>query len=312
MPSSDTKPLNAPDGPGARTTEESGDQSVPARSLVLLAQLPLPLLYLLTRTLSALMLLLMPARRQIIRENIALAFPDRAASWHRRQLVQFRRNVADVIAEILKGYTLGRPKLDERVRIINPELLQSFATAGQSVMLVGSHQANWEWVFLACCGRIPFEICAVHALLGHPGIDGFLRVMRSRFGATMLTRKAFGRELIAGRNRLRAIVLTVDGKPLPEDECHSVRFLNQQTAFRSRFATLATLWNYPVIFADRRRTARGYYEVRFELLGEPPYDTLAPWLVERYAEALERSLRASPADWLWTQRRWNFSKPFYS
>jgi KDO2-lipid IV(A) lauroyltransferase len=104
----------------------------------------------------------------------------------------------------------------------------------------------------------------------------------------------------------------VDGKPLTDDECHSVQFLNQQTAFRSRFATLATLWNYPVIFADRHRTARGHYEVHFELLGEPPYPTAAPWLVERYAEALERSLRTSPADWLWSQRRWDFSKPFYS
>ena len=95
-------------------------------------------------------------------------------------------------------------------------------------------------------------------------------------------------------------------------DAHWVRFLGQDTDFHLGFERVARLWRYPVVMAGRRRTARGRYEVRFEILAEPPYHTApAGALVERYAAALERSIRAHPADWLWSHRRWRSVKPFY-
>jgi len=279
--------------------------------LVFLSRLPLPVLYVLIRVIASLWLVLIPSRRRIVAGNLAAAFPDSSAEWQRRQLLAFARNFADVLAETIKGYRISKGELNERVRITNPEMVERFARANQSIVLLGSHEANWEWILLACSERLPFDIHTVYGVLGNAGIDSFLHAVRSRFGASLHTRKDFARELIAGRNKLRAIVLTVDGKPLPDDDTHWVQFLNQDTAFRSRFETLARLWRYPVIFVARRRTARGHYEVTFELLGEPPYDVPPFQLVDRYAAALQRSITENPADWLWTQRRWTIKKPFY-
>jgi lauroyl/myristoyl acyltransferase len=46
------------------------------------------------------------------------------------------------------------------------------------------------------------------------------------------------------------------------------------------------------------------------VLAEPPYAADADeMIVERYARALERDIRASPPDWLWVQNKWKIQKP---
>lgn len=206
---------------------------------------------------------------------------------------------------------MARDDLDRRVRITNSEVLDRFARANQSIIVLGSHEANWEWVLLSCSGRMPFSVEAAYKPPNNRRFHAFLRVMRTRFGASLFAPEQAGRAIREGRSTLRAIVLTVDEKPSTNDQCHWVRFLGQDTAFRSSFATLAKQWKYPVVFASRRRTSRGHYEVTFEILGEPPYEQTPVQLVARYVEALERSIIRNPADWLWTQRRWAIEKPFY-
>jgi KDO2-lipid IV(A) lauroyltransferase len=67
----------------------------------------------------------------------------------------------------------------------------------------------------------------------------------------------------------------------------------------------------PILYAHVRRVRRSYYEV--ELL--PLWDgrePLEPNLVtERYARACEVDVLKSPADWLWSYRRWRLKKPLY-
>jgi KDO2-lipid IV(A) lauroyltransferase len=60
-----------------------------------------------------------------------------------------------------------------------------------------------------------------------------------------------------------------------------------------------------------RRVKRGYYEMEFQLLWDGR-EVLAPnALTERYARACEADVWKSPADWLWSYRRWRLKKPLY-
>ncbi len=283
----------------------------PSVPLVALASLPMPVLHAMARVLGFLAPYVMRSRAETARANLAGAFPSLAAAAHRRLVREFSYNFADVILEAVKGYSLSEAALHNRVRIKNPELLQRFADANQSLLLVGSHEANWEWVFLACSLRLPFEVHAVYKPLRHARVDAFVRATRSRFGAALFTRGQFVQQMADPRDGLRAIGLIVDERPSAGDARHWVRFLGKDTAFRTAFEQLARLWKFPVVFSSRRRTARGCYEVTFEILGEPPYDPMPGLLVERYAASLERSIRENPADWLWTQRRWETQRSFY-
>ena len=67
----------------------------------------------------------------------------------------------------------------------------------------------------------------------------------------------------------------------------------------------------PLLYLVMRRVRRGYYEVELRQLWdgrEPPRRARSPSATRAPAR---RTCCASPADWLWTYRRWRFKKPLY-
>jgi len=288
-----------------------GSNTLPFRLLALLSRVPLAMLHFAARILALGAFHVIRYRRTETQRLFARAFPDcqprRLAALTRR----YYCHLADIVAEIVKGYSISRQELERRVRFTNFELLERFLAGQQSFVLIGSHGANWEWIGLACSARLPCSIDIVYKELRDVAYSAFMAGVRGRFGANLIERSGAMLELAKGRHRLRAIALLADHAPAAGDACHWVRFLNQDTAFQVGFERLARAWDYPVLHAARRRVARGRYEVTFEILGEPPFPVPAYTMVERFAASLERSILANPEDWFWHRRQWARERPFY-
>ena len=60
-----------------------------------------------------------------------------------------------------------------------------------------------------------------------------------------------------------------------------------------------------------RRVKRGWYEVEFSELWDGKAPIEPNQIAERYARACEIDVIKSPADWLWSYRRWRLKKPLY-
>jgi KDO2-lipid IV(A) lauroyltransferase len=273
--------------------------------LALIRRTPLAVLHASARPLACVAMRVVRYRRRVAEANLAAAFPALSRRARLDLLRASYRNLVTVVLETLKTDGLTDAQLDSHVRLVNVGILDRFAAAGQSIILLGAHEANWEWVFLACSRRLEFAVDLVYKPLHDAVIDELMRRTRARFGASLIPsgREVF-KELIAGGTRLRAIGLQVDQRPGAGSESRSFRFLNRDTPFLVGFEKLARYWQYPVVFVGRRRTARGRYEVAFEVLAEPPYAAADFELTRRYVERLERSVLENPADWLWTHDRW--------
>ncbi|HMD29516.1 MAG TPA: hypothetical protein VKH13_13180, partial [Steroidobacteraceae bacterium] len=61
-----------------------------------------------------------------------------------------------------------------------------------------------------------------------------------------------------------------------------------------------------------RRVRRSCYEVEFRQLWDGREALEPNQITERYARACEADVLASPADWLWSYRRWRLKKPLYA
>jgi len=122
--------------------------------------------------------------------------------------------------------------------------------------------------------------------------------------------KQFVYELLSHAGEPRAYALIADQTPRKEDPKHWTRFLRQDTAFFVGAGKIAKFLESPVYFVSMKRERRGYYEVRLDVLAEPPYEDIDDAvIVERYARCLERAILDSPADWLWLQKKWKYAKP---
>jgi KDO2-lipid IV(A) lauroyltransferase len=61
-----------------------------------------------------------------------------------------------------------------------------------------------------------------------------------------------------------------------------------------------------------RRMRRGFYEMQFVVLSTPE-ESLAPGeFTQRYARLVEQQIRAAPADWPWSHKRWKLRKSLYA
>lgn len=275
------------------------------RALIrLLARLPLGVLHALAGALYLLAWRWPGYRRGIVLDNLRRCFPERDEAWRWRVARGFYRNLADLVVESIKGLTIERDELAGRVRFRGAELLEAYAREGRSVVLVTTHQCNWEWLLLAACVQLPFPIDAVYKPLHRPHFDALLHDLRARFGGNPVAVDDVMRELARRRGETRAFAVVGDQRPLRRQERHAVRFLGRDTSFFVGAAKLARLTRRPLVFLGMRRVGRGRYEVEVKKLAEPPYAEGEAAVVERYAAEAERLVRESPCDWLWSHRRW--------
>ncbi len=282
------------------------------RLLELLSRLPLWLLYRKAQIAGFLLFHVVRYRRNLVQENLSLAFPEKSQKQIRVLARTFYRDFTEFAVEAIKGFQMSGADFEKRVEILNAEVLKPYIEAGQPVLLVGAHQANWEWALLACAHRLPFPLDAIYKPVGHQGVDEFLFESRHRFGITPVPADRAIAGIIKKRRSMRGITLIADQNPERKEERYWTTFFGRETPFALGCEKIAQITRFPVIFTHRKRLARGYYQIRFSLLAEPPYAKGADSVVEEYVRELERSIAEQPENWLWTYDRWRHKRPLYA
>jgi KDO2-lipid IV(A) lauroyltransferase len=149
----------------------------------------------------------------------------------------------------------------------------------------------------------------VYKPLRSPALTALLIRVRSRFGSHPIPTRKVSRELLRRRHIPRLLGLVADLCPERDEEKYWTRFLNQDTAFHIGPAKLARSANAPLVFIAMSRLRRGYYEISFEHLAEPPYCETPAAILERYVRRLEAQIHSHPEDWLWIYHRWRYPPP---
>jgi KDO2-lipid IV(A) lauroyltransferase len=275
-----------------------------------LSYLPLPVLYGIGDVVFILTFYLVRWRRKLAAESLARSFPEKSEQERSWILRRHYRNLGRVLAEAVWGIRADAENLRSRVEIENPEVIKTYTERGQSAVLMAAHFCNWEWLLLGGGFWLPMPVTAVYKSQRNEGIDHFLKKARIRFGGTLIPHKTFAKEVFKRRHEVNVYALVADQTPLKADDKHWEYFLNQDTAFFVGTGKLAKIVKAPVFFVAMRRLRRGYYTIRFEQIGEPPYESDSDTeIIGRYAKALEREIRESPEDWLWIHNKWKYAKP---
>lgn len=277
-----------------------------------LSRLPLSALYKLSDLLFLIFYHLIKFQRRILTENLDRAFPDISPSERDRLAAACYRNALDFLVESLKSWRLDEAELERRVTLKNPELITELSEQHKTLLALTSHSGNWEWLQLACADQLETPLAALYSSLNMPDIDALLKTVRSRFGSTLIEAKTALPSLVEFSRQKGVIAVNADQGPRPEDEKYWGRFLGIETAFFTGPDKLARLFKAPVVFVRMRRIRRGYYEVEFELLCEPPYQKQQDSIMPAYIKAAEQQILAAPQDWFWLYKRWKYTRPLYT
>jgi Kdo2-lipid IVA lauroyltransferase/acyltransferase len=268
-------------------------------------------LYVLADTLYFLAYYIARHRHAVIREQLAKVFPNLTPAQRTVIHKRFLKNFCDVLVEVVKSLTLTPDDMIARIRIVNLQALRTHLETGRSVMLVTSHLCNWEWLLQGVVLQLGFPLDAAYKPLHDAWAERLMLEARSRFGARLIPAKELLADFLSRRAVVRALAMNADQAPVSADKRYWTQFLGQDTAFYVGAEQIARATRLPVLYLLMRRVKRGAYEVEVRQLWDGRERLEPNAVTERYARACEADVRASPADWLWSYRRWKLKKPLY-
>ena len=278
----------------------------------LLSRLPFSVLYGISNVLSFLLLHVVRYRREVVLENLRLSFPEKSPADIQQIAAKFYRNFTDLIVETLKLLDISPDDLLKRIRFTNAELVRSQIEAGQAVIGMASHQANWEWLSpAAVLNGMPVD--TIYKPLTNPFFEELMRQIRARMGSVLVPMHLLPRQMVASKDKARIIALGSDQVPDVPEQAYWTDFLHRDTPFYPGTEKLARRLSLPVYYLEMVRVGRGYYELTFQTVALPPYTDLPlGGIMDSYRDLIERTIRNNPSDWLWSHKRWKHWRGKYA
>ena len=263
-------------------------------------------MYALSGLLSFIAFHIVKYRRKVVEENLAKAFPKKNKEELEKTAKGFYSNLVDIIVETLKLLTVADKEIKKRVHIENPEILQDFYRQKRTLVILSSHQCNWEW-FASCSLQVEYPIDAVYLRLTNEFSEKLLKKIRGRYGASLVEKNNLLKRIVSTKEEVKIISMVADQAPSHDANVLWVPFLNQPTNFFTGFEKIATKFGFPVLYAEMVRTKRGHYTIRFKLLAENPGELPQNEITRRFVKELEQTIQQSPSDWLWSHKRWKYA-----
>lgn len=276
--------------------------------LTLISKVPFAALYFVSHIFYLLNRFVIRYRYDVVRSNLGNAFPERSEIEIDALTEQTFRNLADIFVESIKGIGISRDELERRMTITASARVRELAEKGTPLIFLTAHYCNWEWLLLYSCIHLPHPLMVAYQPFHDQQFDEFMLKARTRFGGTAVPSTELIRQILLNRKSLKTLALLADQSPSRNERKYWTTFLNQETAFIDGTDSLAWLTKMPVVFVNTKRQKRGHYDVSLEMIAEPPYEKNSHTIVERYARALEAMIQADPSSWLWSHRRWKFSR----
>jgi KDO2-lipid IV(A) lauroyltransferase len=270
-----------------------------------ISYLPFSLLYALAWVCYLLLYHVFRYRREVVRTNLARAFPEKPETERHRLEKAFYFRLSQVALEIIKARRMPPEAFLQRARISNPEMLEQYSEGfSKSVIVLTIHQGNWEWMLHGATTRFQVPIDPVYKPLHNAAADKLIYDIRSQFGSRPLSMDESVKDIIRRRREFRIFVMVADQSPIRSERGYWTQFMNQEANFYLGAETIAKMTRFPVLFAQCRRRRTGHYEIEFKELARPPYDKQASDITDRYVALAEQAIREEPESWLWSNRRW--------
>lgn len=275
----------------------------------LLSKLPLRVLFAISDLLRPILYHLIQYRRKVVHNNLLKSFPDKPLDEIKRIERAYYKHLCDMVVEVIYIMHASAEKAKRMSHFRNIDLVNSYYEQGHSVILAAGHLGNWE-VFNTLSLLLKHKVVAAYKPTSNKRFEQFINNNRKRFGCIPVSMYDIARTAIGMHNRHEPflLVLFADQTPSGGEIRHWMNFLNQDTPVFLGTEKIARKINEPVLFGRVYKPRRGYYEVEFEVISETPKDEPPYDITHRHVQALERIINERPELWLWSHRRWKYTR----
>jgi Kdo2-lipid IVA lauroyltransferase/acyltransferase len=265
--------------------------------------LPFRLLYGISDVGFVVVYYLLGYRKEIVRNNLSHAFPNRSAREIEQIMKRFYRSFCDQWIETIKLLSISPQLLNRRMKG-NWEVLQKLGEEGKNTYLLTGHTFNWEWANAAVAINTPQAYACVYLPPSSKAFDRLMLDIRTRLGAYMISMKGLlsGFKQLAGKQYI--LGLAADQNPSVTEVADWMPFMNREAPFFRGPEQMPRRAKAAVVLIGIRKEGRGYYQARLEKFCDDASEMEPGSILRGYVGFIEKQMELQPENWLWTHRRW--------
>jgi KDO2-lipid IV(A) lauroyltransferase len=233
-----------------------------------------------------------------------LSFPSKSDKEIKLIRKRFFKHFTDVFIESIKSFSISKEEMQKRYHYKNPEVVNQVAKEGRSIILLGSHYANWEWLMSSPI-VLNIEIFGAYTKLENKYFEKAIKKNRTKYGVIGFKTSEFIKYMLANvQNKRQGLyILLSDQSPQIEKTYYWKEFLGVKVPIHTGAEMLAKKFDCAVINYSCRKIKRGYYEIDFETITTTPKEFDDYQIMDTYLEITEKLIRKEPAYYLWSHKR---------
>ena len=274
--------------------------------LWILSRLPLRVLYVFSDIIYFVLYYIIGYRKQVVSNNLKLAFPEKSEQEILNIQKKFYAHFVDIFTEMIKSFSISKDEIAKRYTFENVELIQDLEKKhfNKSVVLLGSHYANWEWIF------------SLDRYAKRAGYGAYTRINNSYFNTKIKsTRERFNSHLIETFNFIKAINtneknnvkgyygLLSDQSPQLSRTHDWGEFLGIHVPIHTGAEMICKRFNFIAVSFLTTKIKRGHYRTSFKLISENPKQMEHLEITKIYLADLEKHIRRTPEYYFWSHKR---------
>jgi KDO2-lipid IV(A) lauroyltransferase len=240
-------------------------------------------------------------RQELIRDNLAKAFPEMSPGEVRRTARAIAGNLGVIAAELCHIEEFRGGTKDGRLTLIGEKSL-ALARTGP-VIFVGPHQWNWEIAPLFYSEH-GIRVTSIYSRFANDAMDRTILQQRQKTGANYVEKRKAVRAMMTALDNEESLAFVIDQRV---KSGLKVKFFGHDFLMTGVPARLAIRFRCPIVLVDMERLQG--HRFRF-ILRDPIYPPQQPGtesereLTQAIATGLETIIRRSPETWFCNKRRW--------
>lgn len=289
--------------------------------MVLLSKFPLKFHYFMGDILSWIMKNIVKYRYSTVLINLSRSFPEKKYKEIDRIASDFYRHLGEIFAETVwfAGATYKRLFKSGIVTVMNPDEINDIYLSTPSMTVLSTHCGNWELMggflgYRTSSGeKIAIkeeEIQVVYKKLSNPVSDEVFRRNRVAALETVGTECEIEssnilRQTLKQKDERKVYIYPTDQAPYRKAGKHPIgEFMSQPTNVMLGSVGVACKLSHSVMYMKMKRVERGRYEMTLIPICRDASELTPEELMRKYYDLLEEEIRETPANWLWTHKRW--------
>ena len=272
-----------------------------------LACLPVGVAYWLGARLGDLLYLVLPGRRRVTLDNLALAFGTDKTAVERATIARATfRQLGQHLVDFSQVHQFTPQRFTAMCQVEGLEHIETLLQRGQGLLIISAHFGSWELSpAVALCLRTPLHV--IVRPLDSPALQRLAVAYRQRCGYHAIARRDALTECLKILRRGEIVAVLID-QSSQRHESIQVEFFGTSAYTSKGPALLALRTGCPVISGFLMRAGQGHHRLVFSQ--EIPVrrtGNLQQDIVENtqvFTQVVEAYVRRYPEHWFWLHRRW--------